>query len=364
LKPDEGLRRLVKHHIPAVNPYGYIASMDVSAQEASVSVERLIKLDGNENPYGCSPRVRKALERYQFYHVYPDSEQRELRRRLEDYTGVPSGLIVTGSGSDEIIDLIMRLFVGPGDRVVNCIPTFGMYAFSTDSWGGQVLAVPRDKDFGIDLPATRSAIRQGAKVLFIASPNNPTGNTTSAPDILELLQEEVMVVVDEAYHEFSGKSVISLVQEHDNLIVLRTFSKWAGLAGLRVGYGIVPEWVAGYLATVKPPYNVNAAAQIAAIASLEDLAYLLETVKSIVRERQRLFDEIGTISGLKPWPSEANFLLCSVLGEDARSIYLTLRSKGILIRYFDTPILKNYIGVSVGKPEQNDALVAALRGIC
>ncbi len=364
MKLDEGLRRLIKPHIPAVNPYGYITSMDVSAQEASVSVESLIKLDGNENPYGCSPRVRKALERYEFYHVYPDSEQRELRKGLEDYTGVPSGLIVTGSGSDEIIDLIMRLFVGPGDKVVNCVPTFGMYAFSTDSWGGQVLAVPRDKNFGIDLPATRSAIRQGAKVIFIASPNNPTGNTTSAADILELLHEQVMVVIDEAYYEFSGKSVISLVQEHDNLIVLRTFSKWAGLAGLRVGYGIVPEWVAGYLAAVKPPYNVNAAAQIAAVESLRDLAYLQETVKYIVQERQRLFDQMGSIPGLKPWPSEANFILCSVSGKDARSTYLNLRSKGILIRYFDTPLLKDFIRVSVGKPEQSDALVAALRGIC
>jgi histidinol-phosphate aminotransferase len=364
LKFSEKLRRLMKPYIASVKAYGYIAPMEVSAQEAGLTVDRLIKLDGNENPYGCSPRVRKALERYPFYHVYPDSEQRELRRELEDYTGVPSKFIVAGSGSDEIIDLIMRLFVAPGDTVVNCVPTFGMYPFSTESWGGIVVSVPRDEHFGIDLPATKSAIDNGAKVVFIASPNNPSGNTTPLSHILELLETPVMVVVDEAYYEFSGKTVIRLVQEHDNLVVLRTFSKWAGLAGLRVGYGVFPEWAIGYLMTVKPPYNVNAAAQIAAVESLRDQPYLRDTVGSIIQERQRLFDQIAATEALKPWPSEANFILCSVSGKDARQIYLALRKKGILIRYFDTPLLKNYLRISVGKPEENDALLAALEEIC
>lgn len=364
MKLSDDLRSLMKPHVASVKPYRYITPPEASAEEAHLPVDRIIKLDGNENPYGCSPKVRKALEEYSSYHIYPDSEQRQLRERLQEYTGISSELTVVGSGSDELIDLIMRLFVGPGDTVVNCVPTFGMYPFSTQSWGGRILNVPRNETFGIDLDATKRAICTGAKVIFIASPNNPTGNTASVADICELLDTPVMVVVDEAYYEFSGKTAIHLVQEHDNLVVLRTFSKWAGLAGLRVGYGIFPHWVISYLTTVKPPYNVNAAAQLAAIESLSDLAYLAGTITSIISERQRLLEEIKTIDCFKPWPSEANFILCGVSGQDARDIYLALKSRGILVRYFDTPLLRNYIRISIGKPEQNKALVAALREIC
>lgn len=364
MKLGDSAKRLLKPHVASVKPYGYVPPLEASARETGTPVEHLIKLDGNENPYGCSDRVRKALESYAFYHVYPDSEQSELRKALQDYTRVPSELIVAGSGSDEIIDLIMRLLVGPGDTVVNCVPTFGMYSFSTQSWGGRLVNVPRDKHFQLDLAATREAVANGAKVLFIASPNNPTGNTTPLEYIEELLNAPVIVVVDEAYYEFSRKTVVPLVEAHDNLIVLRTFSKWAGLAGLRVGYAIFPQWMISSLMTIKPPYNVNVAAQIAAIESLNDHAHLQEMIRTIVEERQRLFEQLQTIRGLTPWPSEANFILCGVSDNNARQIYLALRSKGILIRYFDTPLLSNYIRISIGKPEQNDAVVAALREIC
>lgn len=364
MKLGDNARRLLKPHVASVTPYAYVTPLEASAGEAGMPVERLVKLDGNENPYGCSDRVRKALQSYAFYHVYPDSEQRELRKALQDYTGVPPELIMAGSGSDEIIDLIMRLFVGPGDTVVNCVPTFGMYSFSTESWGGKLVNVPRDECFQLDLAATKQAIGNGAKVLFIASPNNPTGNTTPSEHIEELLKAPVMVVVDEAYYEFCSKTVVPLVAEHDNLIVLRTFSKWAGLAGLRVGYAIFPQWIISSLMAIKPPYNVNVAAQIAAIESLNDRAHLQETIRAIISERERLFEQLQTIRGLTPWPSEANFILCGVSGNNARHIHLALRSKGILIRYFETPLLSNYIRISVGKPEHNEALVAALREIC
>jgi histidinol-phosphate aminotransferase len=364
LKLGRSAERLLKPHVASVKPYGFVAPLEASAQEAGIPLQHLIKLDGNENPYGCSDRVREALESYPFYHVYPDSEQRQLRQALQDYTGVSSDLIVAGSGSDEIIDLIMRLFVGPGDVVVNCVPTFGMYSFSTQSWGGTLKNVPRDDHFQLDLAATTEAAGNGAKVLFVASPNNPTGNTTPLEHIEQLLNMPVMVVVDEAYFEFSRKTVVPLVAEHDNLIVLRTFSKWAGLAGLRIGYAIFPQWIINSLMTIKPPYNVNAAAQIAAMESLKDRARLEETISAIIQERESLFGRLQAIPGLSPWPSEANFILCSVAGDNARQIYLALRRKGILIRYFATPLLSNYIRISIGKPEQNEALVAALREIC
>jgi histidinol-phosphate aminotransferase len=356
--------RLIRPHLLRMKPYGYIAPLEVLAEDAGIPIEQLIKLDGNENPYGCSPRVKDALSKYPYYHIYPDSEQRQLRKALQSYAGVSADQIVVGSGSDEIIDFIMRLFINPGDRVINCVPTFGVYHFSTESHGGTAIAVPRDESFAIDVPAVKKAIDQGTKVVFVASPNNPTGNTTPKADILHLLDNNVIVVIDEAYHEFGGQTMIPLVASHDNLVVLRTFSKWAGLAGLRVGYGIFPKNIASHLFRIKPPYNVNAAAQIAALESLRDLDYLQQTIKAIVSERERLSAKLAQTGALSPWPSEANFVLCSVTNNQASGIYHELKRRGILVRFFDTPLLNNYLRISVGKPEHTDALLAALSQIC
>lgn len=375
LKPD-GPERLVRSHLTEVTPYAFVAPLESAAGDSGLAPDRIIKLDGNENPYGCSPRVKKALADFPYYHIYPDSEQHQLRRALQEYTGAPAHTIIPGSGSDELIEFVMRLFIDPGDGVINCVPTFGMYQFSALGWGGKVISVPRDPRFGLDIAAVSRAAREGAKVIFIASPNNPTGNIASDEDIASLLGLPVVVVLDEAYAEFSRKTWAARVAEHGNLIVLRTFSKWAGLAGLRVGYGIFPERIAALLLRIKPPYNVNAAAQVAALESLQDLEHLQSTVRAIVTERRRLFNALDAFPQLKPWPSEANFILCSVAerdaggaraaggaAADARGIQRELGRRGILIRHFDTPLLRGYIRVSVGKPEHTDALVAALNDI-
>ena len=363
MNPNRSSERLIRAHLLNIKPYSYITPLEVMAQDAGIPIEQLIKLDGNENPYGCSPGVKKALSNYPYYHIYPDSEQRELRRALAGYVGIPADQIVVGSGSDEIIDFIMRLFIDPGNGVVNCVPTFGMYHFSTEAWAGKIVSIPRDKGFAIDVRAVKKALNEGAKVAFVASPNNPSGNTTSREDILELLGTGAIVVVDEAYYEFSGQTMVPLIADHDNLIVLRTFSKWAGIAGLRVGYGIFHKNIARHLMKIKPPYNVNVAAQIAAMESLKDLDHLQQTIKAIIAERQRLFTRLAGFSRLKPYPSDANFILCSAASNEATRIYQELRRRGILIRYFDTPLLKDYIRISVGKPEHTDALVAALNEI-
>lgn len=364
MSPIGDSERLIKPHLLRTKPYGYIAPVEIIARDGGIPAEKLIKLDGNENPYGCSPRVKEALARYPYYHIYPDSEQRELRTALQEYTGTAADQIVVGSGSDELIDLILRLFVDPGDKVINCIPTFGIYDFSTGTYGGKVVAVPRDGSFGIDVSAVKAAARAGAKVIFIASPNNPSGNATAVEAVIDILDNNIIVVVDEAYHEFGGQTVAPLVASHDNLIVLRTFSKWAGLAGLRVGYGIFPQRIAAHLFRIKPPYNVNVAAQIAALESLKDLDYLQQTIKAIVSERQRLSAKLAETGTFQPWPSEANFVLCSVLKGQSSKVYHQLKEKGILVRYFDTPLLRDFLRISVGKPDHTDALVAALSEIC
>ncbi len=357
----EDIEKLVRPEIKAMPPYVPIQPINVLVRRLEISETEVIKLDGNENPYGCSPRVKHALADYAYYHIYPDPEQRELRKELEKYTGVSVKNILAGSGSDELIDLILRLFLKPGDRVVNCPPTFGMYPFSTDVCGGKVVSIPRKPDFSIDVARSFKAISGGARVIFIASPNNPSGNITPETAILELLKAKAVVVVDEAYYEFSGVTMAPQVNKYPNLIVLRTFSKWAGLAGLRVGYGIFPANMVEYLMKIKQPYNVNAAAQLAALESLGDLDYLRGTIKVILKERQRLMEKLGQLDWLKVYPSQSNFILCRVLKGNATAIHKELQKQGIFIRYFDTPQLRDCLRISVGKPEHTDKLIAALK---
>jgi len=259
--------------------------------------------------------------------------------------------------------LALRLFLEAGDEVINCVPTFGMYQFSTEVCGGKVTVVPRDKSHAVDITGVKKAIDERTKVIFIASPNNPTGNTTPERDILSLVETGIMVVVDEAYYEFSGVTVAPLVPKHENLIVLRTFSKWAGLAGLRIGYGVFPEVIAAQIMKIKQPYNVTAAAQVAVKESLADIAYLKDRVKAIIAERERLFAKLKGLDFLKPLPSEANFIFCPVVRGDARDMHQKLRRRGIFVRYFDTPLLRNSLRISVGKPEHTDAVIDAVQRI-
>jgi histidinol-phosphate aminotransferase len=371
------IKKLVRPELLTMKSYTPIEPTEVLSRRAELPAGKVIKLDGNENPYGCSPKVYQALATYPYYHNYPDPEQRELRRALEEYTGLGHQHIVCGMGSDELIDLILRLFLKPGDEVINCPPTFGMYPFSTDVCGGKVVDVPRAEDFSLDMAGIKTALTEKTKVIFVASPNNPTGNTATRKEIMELVDTGKIVVVDEAYFEFSSNvSVANLVPSYPSLIVLRTFSKWAGLAGLRIGYGFFPVDIANYLMKIKQPYNANAAAQAAVLASLADIEYLRANVARIVAERERLFGKLKKLGWLKPYPSQANFILCSlsyrperpstvIAGEAkqslARQIWQGLRKKGIFVRYFDTPLLKDCLRISVGRPEDTDALVNALK---
>ena len=341
--------------------YTPIEPTEVLSQRAELPSNKVIKLDGNENPYGCSPKVYQALATYPYYHHYPDPEQRELRKALEEYTGLGCQHIVCGMGSDELIDLILRLFLKPGDEVINCPPTFGMYPFSTDVCGGRVVDVPRTEVFALDMAGMKKALTGRTKVIFIASPNNPTGGSVTEKEVMELVDTGKIVVVDEAYFEFSNVTMASLVPGYPNLIVLRTFSKWAGLAGLRIGYGIFPVEIAKYLMKIKQPYNANATAQAGVLASLADIEYLRANVARIVMERERLFSKLKAVGWLKPYPSQGNFVLCSLPGGKAEEVWQQLRKKGIFVRYFDTPLLKDCLRISVGRPEDTDALIEALR---
>jgi histidinol-phosphate aminotransferase len=210
----------------------------------------------------------------------------------------------------------------------------------------------------------KKALTARTKVIFVASPNNPTGNTASEKELVGLVATGKIVVVDEAYLEFSSDATVAnLVPSYPNLIVLRTFSKWAGLAGLRIGYGFFPVDIADYVMKIKQPYNANAAAQTAVLASLADTDYLRANVTKIVMERERLFGELKALDWLKPYPSRANFMLCRLPEGEARETWQQLRKKGIFVRYFDTPLLEDCLRISVGRPVDTDALVEALKEV-
>ena len=359
----EYIEKLIRPDIKALGGYVPIEPTDVISQRINVAAEDVIKLDGNENPYGCSARVKQALSKFPYYHIYPDPEQRELRKALENYSGFKSEYILAGSGSDELIDLVLRLLIEPGDKVINCPPTFGMYKFCTEVCGGKISSVPRKQDFSIDTTAIKKAVDQRTKLIFIASPNNPSANIATEAEIRELLNTHTIVVVDEAYFEFSESTVAHLVPRHSNLVVLRTFSKWAGLAGLRVGYGIFPRYMVDYLMKIKQPYNVNVAAQVAAIESLKDIDYQHSTIRALISERERLLGKLTEIDWLKVYPSKANFILCKVLKGKAKEIHQALQIKGIFVRYFDTPELKECLRISIGKPEHTDRVISTLKKI-
>ena len=367
LKPWQGL---LASHLEQLPPYTPIEPFEVLSARYGRSPEQIIKLDANENPYGMAPAARKALAALQFPHIYPDPESRALRQALSEFTGVLASHILVGAGADELIDLLMRVFIEPGDRVLTCPPTFGMYAFDTRLNAGQIVEVPRRADFSIDLNRIQEAVRsERPKLIFLANPNNPDGSLLTTAEINALLDLPALLVLDEAYIEFSNPEFetvatrIKRVVEHDNLIVLRTFSKWAGLAGLRVGYGAFPAWLMPTLWKSKQPYNLNVAACAAALASLTELDVLQQNIRAILLERQRLWEALTTVPYLRPYSSNANFILCKVVGVDAAALKQDLAAQfGILVRYFNSAGLRDHIRISVGQPEDTRRLVEALAG--
>lgn len=339
------------------------------AKRLGVPVESIVKLDANENPYGPSPLVAEALSQFNGYQVYPDVEQRRERELLSDYVGVGAEHLMLGNGSDEIIDLLMRAFLDPGDEIMDFPPSFGMYSFNAQHQDGRVIAVERDERFEIDVDAALRSTTSSTKLIFLTSPNNPTGNVAQRSMVERLLETGRIVVLDEAYAEFAvadGQgfdSMIPDVPERENLVVLRTFSKWAGLAGLRIGYGVLPLWLAGHLRKLKPPFNVNQAALVAMEQSLANREWLMDGVRKTVRERDRLVAELPASGLVRPYPSRSNFILCDVRGMDGKQLRSALAARGILTRHYGNPRLRSCLRISVGKPDQNDALLAAIQEI-
>jgi histidinol-phosphate aminotransferase len=359
---DVALRELLRPDLDDLEDYVPVKPYDVLAAEIGLPVERLIKLDANENLYGPVPAVRAAAAAADL-HIYPDPGQARLRAAIADYVGVDPARVVAGAGADDIIDILIRLVSPPA--VVIPTPAFGMYRFLARIAGARPVEVPRRPNFDLDVVAIRHAVQEsGARLIFLTHPNNPTGNPLNRAELDALLALDALVVVDEAYIEFGGQTVVPLIEQHPNLVVLRTFSKWAGLAGLRVGYGVASAELAAQMMRIKQPYNVNVAAEAAAIAAIQHRAEIAETLAAIVAERERMAHLLAGLGWLDPLPSVANFVLVAVRGKTAGEVAAELRRRGVLVRHYDRPDLSGHLRISAGRPSDTDALVAALKEIC
>ena len=357
---------LLNPHLAELEEYAPIEPFEVLSARLGIPADRIVKLDANENPYGPLPAVTEALARYPHFHIYPDPRQSMLCDALSEFIGVRAAHILPGHGADELLDCLCRLFLAPGDAVINAPPTFGMYSFDAKLAGAKVIDVHRYDDFAVDVDAIADAVEaHRPKLLFLTSPNNPSGNWLGDEAFERLLELPVVVVLDEAYVEFADHpSRAGRVLECDNLVVLRTFSKAAGIAGLRLGYGIFPQWLMRELLKFKQPYNVNVAASVAGIASLRNADQIEAVVEKLTAERTRLYTFLDTLPGIEAVPgSQANFILCRVLGRDARDLKLALERVGILVRHYDKPGLEGCIRISVGRPEHTDALLDALHDL-
>ncbi len=358
----------IRPHLESLPPYTPIEPFEVLSARLGREPSQIVKLDANENPYGPLTVVREALGKLDFPHIYPDPESRALRTSLAAFTGVPMEFLMAGAGADELLDLLMRVFLEPGDCILSCPPTFGMYAFDAELNAARVIEVPRRADFSLDVEAIRQVVEtHRPKMLFVATPNNPDGSVLDSETIDSLLNLPVLVVLDEAYIEFAGGNLgadLSRIREvpaRENLVVLRTFSKWAGLAGLRVGYGAFPARLMPVLWKAKQPYNVNVAASVAAQVSLAHVDELTDVVARLINERARLFAKLQEIPYLRPYPTQSNFILCRVIERDASELKARLANEfGIFVRYFNKPGLRDHIRVSVGRPQDTDILLKAL----
>ena len=320
----------------------------------------------NENPLGPSPMAIQAiLDHVQKIHRYPDGSGFYLKSRLSSALHLPQKQIIIGNGSNELIELIVRTFLIPGEQVIQAFPTFLVYEKIVAGAGGKMVSVPL-KHFKLDLQAIADAVTSETKIIFLNNPNNPTGSALSEQEMagfLSVVPQDVVVVLDEAYIDFvSDPSVargLDLLSHHALFVVLRTFSKLYGLAGLRIGYGFGSEKVIDYMNRVRQPFNVNTLAQAAATAALDDTEFVSRTLKTVREGLAYLYDELDRL-GLEYLPTQTNFFLIKA-PFGGRKTYELMLKEGVIVRAMDAYGLGDYIRINVGLPQENERFVTTLR---
>jgi histidinol-phosphate aminotransferase len=329
----------------------------------------VVRLDWNESPYGLSPKAQHTLVSFRNSNRYPDFQQGRLRAALSRYIGVGPERIVPGAGLDDVFNTLAMLLIEPNDEIVIADPTFGMYRSLYALHDGVVRNVPLGPgpDFALDVEGIIDAVTDRTKLVIVCNPNNPTGHLFPAEDIRRVVDGvPCLVGIDEAYAEFSGTDHLHLANSRDNVILFRTLSKFAGLAGLRVGYGIFPESLVPFVATVTPAFgNISTLASEIAISSLDDLEYLTSNRDAIVSERERVRTELASFPGVTPFASATNFILFALPVDDSSSVQQALAGHDIFVRRFGKPEfgLEHCLRVTISTPDENNAFLAALDAV-
>jgi histidinol-phosphate aminotransferase len=321
--------------------------------------ERVIKLNTNENPFPPSPRVMEAIRALdgEALRRYPNPSAEAFRTTAAGVLGVTPDMIIAGNGSDEILAMVMRAFLGPGDVLAYPDPTYSLYPVLAEMGEVQVAEVPWAA--GWKLPAD-ALIASGARAIFFANPNAPSGTLVPPAEVGALAARfDGLVLVDEAYVDFADENCLGLLATCPNVVVSRTFSKGYSLAGLRFGYAVAAPEVIAAMGKVKDSYNCDALSVVAATAAIADQAYARQAWQAVREERGRLTREL-TARGFTVIPSHSNFLLATCPGQDGSAVYQALKGQGILVRYFAKPGLSDKVRITVGTREQNDAVLAAL----
>jgi histidinol-phosphate aminotransferase len=342
-KPD--FSELVRKSIRTLQPY------------QAKDIRCAVKLDANESPYPFSP-TKGVLERIasETLNRYPDPEAKGLKRAIARKIGTDTDAILLGNGSDELIYYLMITFGGP---VLYPVPTFSMYGIIAQALGERHIGVPLDRDFDLNVDKVAASIKEyRPKLIFLSSPNNPTGNCFSSDRILKVVDmAKGIVVIDEAYQPFSSrKGFLPMLKDYNQLVILRTLSK-IGLASLRVGYLVADSALIREVDKVRLPFNLNALSQALAEAALRGSS-LRGPVRAIISERERLYEALLNIPGARPYPSEANFIFFKV--HDADAVYQKLLRRGVLVRNMNTAV-RGALRVTVGAPEENDLFIDALK---
>jgi histidinol-phosphate aminotransferase len=356
----------VPAHIESLVPYP--PGKPIEELERELGITHSIKLASNENPLGPSPKAVEAMRQaLDGLHRYPDGSGYYLRQRLATKFGLPAEMFILGNGSNELIELLLRTYLGADDEVLTSETSFAVYAIITQAMGGRITEVPM-KDLRFDLPAMAARLNSRTRLVFLTNPNNPTGTYNTRAEIEEFLAQvpsDTLVGLDEAYFEFVTASDypdgLSLLARFPNLVVLRTFSKIYGLAGVRLGYGVAQPEVINYLNRVRQPFNVNLLAQVAGLAALDDDDFVERSKRNNTEGLAFLYAELARL-GLSTVPTVANFFLIKgpVKG---RVIYERLLREGVIVRSMDNYGLPEYFRVNVGTPAENQRFVAALERI-
>jgi histidinol-phosphate aminotransferase len=359
------LKLPVPENISTLVPYP--PGKPIEELERELGIKESIKLASNENPIGPSKKALEAVSRaLAGLHRYPDGSCYYLKKKLSEHLGFAPESILAGNGSNEILELLVRTFLANGGEAVMANPSFAVYPLVIQAAGGKAVRVPL-KDLTHDLEAMSGCITEETRLVFIANPNNPTGTMVDADALkkfMDSVPEEAIVCIDEAYNEFVTSSdfpdSFEYVREGRAVMVLRTFSKTYGLAGLRIGYGVSHPDIIDYLNRVRQPFNVNSLAQVAAIAALDDTDYIRRSRENNSTGLKYLFEELGRMD-YECVPTQANFFLIKV--GDGKTVYDALLKKGVIVRPMHGYGLGEYIRITVGLPEENRRFIEAFREV-